>query len=203
MATCMNHASQRPCLSVQGAAYLVTLGASFAALALLSGCATRQVSTTVQEKAFQEERVVDPLAHLPVAPPQEPTPAPPEPPAVAQSASQEAAAPPVFLFDITFQFDRYTLRPEARNMVEVNANRLREQSGWRLLLEGRADEIGSVDYNLVLGERRAKAVQQYLLDLGISPVAIDIVSYGKEKPLCLEHNVSCWAENRSVRFAVK
>jgi peptidoglycan-associated lipoprotein len=169
---------------------------------VLPGCASTQVATTAEEKSSKEERVVDPLARLPVAPPP-PTPAPP-PPAAVQSAPQEAAAPPaVFLFDIPFQFDRYTLRPESRNMVEVNANRLREKHGSRLLLEGRTDEIGSVDYNLVLGERRARAVQDYLIDLGIPPSSMEIVSYGKEKPLCLEHTVPCWAENRSVHFAVK
>lgn len=202
MAPCMNHASQRPRISVPGAAYLVTLGASFAVLALLSGCATKQISTAVEDKTFKkEERVVDPLARLPVAPPPELA---PPPPAISHSAIQEAAtAPSAFLFDIPFQFDRHSLLPDARSMVEVNANRLKEQSGWRLLLEGRTDEIGSIDYNLVLGERRAKAVQQYLLDLGFPPSAIDIISYGKEKPICLEHNVRCWATNRSVHFAVK
>jgi peptidoglycan-associated lipoprotein len=157
--------------------------------------------TTTEEKSFKEERVVDPLARLPVAPPA-PPPAPPVP-EVSQAPQETAATPSVFLFDIPFQFDRYTLRPESRNMVEVNANRLREKAGWKLLLEGRTDEVGSVDYNLVLGERRAKAVQGYLLDLGIPPGVIDVISYGKEKPLCIEHTTQCWAENRSVHFAVE
>ncbi|MGH7233670.1 MAG: OmpA family protein, partial [Nitrospiraceae bacterium] len=105
----------------------------------------------------------------------------------------------MYLFDIPFRFDRFTLLPDARAMVEVNAMRLKEsdERRWALLLEGRCDEVGSRDYNLVLGERRAQAVREYLENLGIPSASIEIVSYGKDRPVCDDHNEHCWAKNRT------
>jgi peptidoglycan-associated lipoprotein len=90
-------------------------------------------------------------------------------------------------------------------LIEVNAKRLKEYQAneWHLLLEGRCDEVGSVDYNLVLGERRAQTVKRYLEELGITSAQVQILSYGKEKPLCIEHSEECWKMNRSVRFVLQ
>ncbi len=118
---------------------------------------------------------------------------------------QEEALPPPgpFLLDIPFNFDRSGLRDDALMFLEVNAIRLTDEEVHAVLLEGRGDEVGTTDYNLVLGERRARAVKQYLLNLGLDASRLLITSYGKERPLCTEHNIECWQLNRSVRFVVK
>ena len=108
-----------------------------------------------------------------------------------------------FLLDIPFNFDRSGLRDDALMFLEVNAIRLSDEEVAVVLLEGRGDEVGTTDYNLVLGERRARAVKQYLLSLGLDASRLLITSYGKERPLCAEHNIDCWQLNRSVRFVVK
>ena len=105
--------------------------------------------------------------------------------------------------DVLFDFDQYVLREDALTTVEENAKRLKANGVKKVLLEGRTDEIGTVEYNLVLGERRARGVQQYLENLGFETLQVDVTSFGKDRPLCLQHNNSCWQKNRSVHFVVK
>ena len=104
--------------------------------------------------------------------------------------------------DALFDFDRATLREDARLVLEVNAKRLQKNGATRLLLEGRGDEMGSSEYNLVLGDRRARNVKRYLQDLGLA-VELKTTSYGKDRPLCLQHSEDCMQRNRSVHFIVK
>ena len=94
-------------------------------------------------------------------------------------------------------------KPSAIMVVAENAKRLKANGVKRILLEGRTDEVGTVEYNLVLGERRAKGVQRYLENLGLEALQIEVTSFGKDRPLCLQHNPSCWQKNRSVHFIVK
>jgi peptidoglycan-associated lipoprotein len=166
-------------------------------LAVTAGCASRSVTATSRE-SLPEERIVEsvPLAAAPTTSP------------ATRSGEEKPSGPQtpsLFLFDIPFQFDEYVLRFDAVAKIEVNALRLKEQDGKLsdVLLEGRCDEIGTVDYNLVLGEQRAQAVKQYLVNLGIPSAAIETISYGKERPVCMEHSKECWAKNRTVRFVVK
>ena len=105
--------------------------------------------------------------------------------------------------DVLFDFDQYVLREDALTTVEENAKRLKANGVRKVLLEGRTDEIGTVEYNLVLGERRARGVQQYLENLGFETLQVDVTSFGKDRPLCLQHNTLCWQKNRSVHFVVK
>jgi peptidoglycan-associated lipoprotein len=106
------------------------------------------------------------------------------------------------LMDALFDFDRDNLRPDALIIVEANAKRLKELRPTQVLLEGRGDEVGTSAYNLVLGERRAKNVKRYLQQLGLS-IDLKTTSYGKDRPLCLEHSPDCMQKNRSVHFVVK
>ena len=108
-----------------------------------------------------------------------------------------------FLLDIPFNFDRAGLREDALMFLEVNAIRLKDEQVSAVLLEGRGDEVGTAYYNLILGERRARAVKQYLHDLGLEASRVLTTSYGTERPLCREHNIECWQLNRSVRFVVQ
>ncbi len=131
----------------------------------------------------------------------------PEPPTVAETDlmpfDMDQDPTGVFLLDIPFNFDQYSLRDDALAFVEVNATRLREESVGKVVLEGRGDEVGTADYNLVLGERRAREVKRYLQNLGLKSSSMRVVSYGKERPLCFEHTTDCWQLNRSVRMVVE
>ena len=103
--------------------------------------------------------------------------------------------------DILFDFDQDTLRTEAMRAIESNAKELRHERVTHLVLEGRGDEFGTSAYNLVLAERRARNVQSYLHELGLS-IDLRTISYGKDRPLCFEHSDDCRRRNRSVHFVV-
>ena len=116
------------------------------------------------------------------------------------SAVKKKSKAPIFFLDIPFNFDKSSLREDALTYVEVNAIRIQDEEAGKVLLEGRADEIGTLEYNFVLGERRARAVKEHLIRLGFDPDTFVITSYGKVKPLCKDHNAECWQVNRSVHF---
>lgn len=107
------------------------------------------------------------------------------------------------LGDIYFDFDQYTIRGDALAVLEHNATWLRGVGGKTLLIEGHCDERGTVAYNLVLGEMRAKAAKHYLEDLGIPSSRMQTVSYGEMRPFCKEHNEGCWSKNRRAHFVVR
>jgi peptidoglycan-associated lipoprotein len=186
---------------MQGDGLTIGLIGSMGLLLLATGCASRTV-TGIAKKSIEEERVVEPLARLPLATASDAATSlgPPD-----TNEQQIGNVPSLFLFDIPFNFDQYALRFDAAAKIEVNAMRLKEQGeeSKDLLLEGRCDEIGTTEYNLVLGDRRAQAVKRYLIDLGIPATEIATISYGKDKPVCLDHTADCWAKNRTVHFVVK
>jgi len=103
---------------------------------------------------------------------------------------------------IYFDFDKYDLRPDARKTLEENAKVLKENPTWKILIEGHCDERGSNEYNLALGERRARAAMEYLIQLGIDPSRLSIVSYGEERPVDPRHCEEAWAKNRRCEFVV-
>jgi peptidoglycan-associated lipoprotein len=115
------------------------------------------------------------------------------------SAAANAAAIAACVGDdkaVYFAFDKADLDQQARNTLDGIASCLRDKRGAKLLVEGNCDERGTAEYNIQLGERRAEAVKKYMANLGIDANAIRTTSYGKEKPVCTEHNESCWAKNR-------
>lgn len=98
---------------------------------------------------------------------------------------------------VYFDFDQYVIRGDAVSTLQENAQLLSAQyQDSSVLIEGHCDERGTTDYNLVLGERRAQAVKDYLVNLGVSSSRIQIVSYGKERPSCTGSEESCYQENR-------
>jgi peptidoglycan-associated lipoprotein len=107
------------------------------------------------------------------------------------------------LRDIHFDFDRYEIRPQDAAILKANAEWLRANPKALLLVEGHADERGTNEYNLALGERRAKATRDYLVSLGIDAARITVISYGEERPVCTERIETCWARNRRAHFLVK
>lgn len=98
---------------------------------------------------------------------------------------------------VYFDFDQYVIRNEAVSTLQENVKLLNDKyKDSSVLIEGHCDERGTSNYNLVLGERRAQAVKNYMVDLGVSPSRIHIVSYGKERPICTQSEESCWQQNR-------
>jgi peptidoglycan-associated lipoprotein len=102
--------------------------------------------------------------------------------------------------DAYFDFNKADIRADARQALAATAELLRNYPQFRVTVEGHCDERGSTEYNLALGDRRASAVKQYLVSLGISADRISTVSFGKEKPFCTEHNETCWQQNRRGHF---
>jgi len=107
------------------------------------------------------------------------------------------------LADIHFEFDKYELTAEAITTLDANAEWLKANPKHLVLIEGHCDERGTVGYNLALGERRAKATQNYLAAHGVQIGRISILSYGEEKPQCSDHSEACWAKNRRAHLMVK
>ena len=104
---------------------------------------------------------------------------------------------------IYFDFDKAVIRPGDAKILDASATWLKSNGTQLLLIEGHADERGTNEYNLALGDRRAKAAMNYLVAQGISADRMTIVSYGEERPVCTEHTEACWAKNRRDQFMVK
>jgi peptidoglycan-associated lipoprotein len=107
------------------------------------------------------------------------------------------------LRDVYFDFDRYDVRNGDKGTLDENAKWLQSNQSALLLIEGHADERGTNEYNLALGERRAKATRDYLVSVGIDAGRITVISYGEERPVCTEKTDACWAKNRRAHFLVK
>jgi len=104
--------------------------------------------------------------------------------------------------DVHFDFDKADILPADQNVLTRNADVLKKFDFLKVAVEGHCDERGSVKYNLALGERRARAAYDYLVSLGVPAERLTNTSYGKEAPLCMEHNEDCWAKNRRGHFSV-
>lgn len=109
----------------------------------------------------------------------------------------------VELTDINFEFDSSSLDSSARMKLEQNASWLKDNPGERVTIEGHCDERGTAEYNIALGDRRARSVKDYLRSLGVEGSRLDTISYGEELPLNPASSESAWAENRRAHFAVK
>jgi peptidoglycan-associated lipoprotein len=106
------------------------------------------------------------------------------------------------LGDIHFDYNDYTVRPEDGEILHSNADWLQKNPDRHVQIEGHCDERGSEEYNIALGAKRAQAAKEYLQTLGIAGDRMSTISYGKELPLCTEHNEDCWTQNRRDHFAV-
>lgn len=191
-------------VSVKHRIRLSAIGLLVASLALVTGCASRS-GTSGGATSEPKPMVVEDVAPAPVAeiPPPSPDSEPVPLRSVEMAARNSTGAQNIPFPDVLFDFDQYVLRDDALTTLEENARRLKANGVKKILLEGRTDEIGTVEYNLVLGERRAKGVQRYLENLGLETLQIEVTSFGKDRPLCLQHNAACWQKNRSVHFVVK
>jgi peptidoglycan-associated lipoprotein len=97
---------------------------------------------------------------------------------------------------VFFGYDQYNLTSDAERILQAQANWLKQYPNVRVTIEGHADERGTREYNLALGERRANAVKNYLIAMGVEPSRINVISYGKERPAIVGSNPEAWAQNR-------
>ena len=97
---------------------------------------------------------------------------------------------------VFFDFDSYSITDAARSTLDNQAKWLKKFGSATVALEGHADERGTREYNLALGERRANAAKEYLVSLGVDASRVKVISYGKERPVALGHNEAAWAQNR-------
>lgn len=107
------------------------------------------------------------------------------------------------LHDVFFAYDSWQINEEGRRVLAVDADWIRTNPGSLVKIEGHCDERGTSAYNLVLGEKRAKAVRNYLVELGVAANQLSVVSYGKERPFCHEHAESCYQQNRRGHLVVR
>jgi len=111
---------------------------------------------------------------------------------------------PARIEDAYFDYDKHTLRPDAIKALEADSTELRDIlkdfPNYKLMVQGHCDERGSAEYNMALGEARAEAAKAYLVQVGIPGEQLNLVSYGKEKPVCDEHDETCWQKNRRIHI---
>jgi peptidoglycan-associated lipoprotein len=106
--------------------------------------------------------------------------------------------------DAYFDYDKASLRPDAMKALQADSTELRDilkdYPDYKLTIEGHCDERGSAEYNVGLGDRRAAAAKDYLVGVGIPAPQLDVISYGKERPVCQEHDEACWQRNRRIHI---
>jgi len=157
-------------------------------LALAPGCSSR--------------KKVTPEANVPPPETESTAPAPPEreeaPPPVETNTSERLA-----LEDAFFDFDDYSLRQDAKSALEKDGKFLEKNSSSKVVIEGHCDERGSVEYNLALGEKRARAAKDYLVSYGIPTNRLTTISYGKERPFDTGHDEDAWSKNRRAHVVSK
>jgi peptidoglycan-associated lipoprotein len=106
--------------------------------------------------------------------------------------------------DAYFNYNEATLRPDATKTLNADSTELRDilkdYPAYKLTIEGHCDERGSAEYNMALGDRRAVAAKDYLVQVGIPSPQLNVVSFGKEKPACEEHDEACWQKNRRIHI---
>ena len=190
---------------VTRAAQLTLMSLLLAGL-MITGCAKRPATTAASA-----------ATPAPAAPAPAPAPSASAPSGAAAAAPAAAAAAPAqaprpspkefmavaALKEVYFDFDKYDIRPEDAKTLDANAAWLKSNGDNLVLIEGHCDERGTNEYNLALGERRAKATMNYLVSQGIQANRITIISYGEERPVCTEKTEACWAKNRRAAFLVK
>jgi peptidoglycan-associated lipoprotein len=143
-------------------------------------------------------------------------PAPPPAPPVVQPVTPEPTTPPVpetpvpvpsvtagDFTDVFFDLDSYTLRDDAKVALDRAAKLLRDKTDVNVTLEGHCDERGTVEYNQALGEKRANAARDYLVNAGVPAARVQSLSYGKERPFAEGHDESAWAQNRRAHFVLR
>lgn len=165
--------------------YLLVAGVALLSIMLLASCGGDK-----PEIIPEQPQVVE----TPVVVEEEPPPPPPPPPAPKLDVRQ--------LQTVYFDFDKFALTSPAKMALDADYQLLMKFPDAIVKIEGHCDERGTVEYNLSLGEKRAKAVMDYLVGLGVPANRMSIISYGKERPVDTGHNEAAWAKNRRAEFKI-
>jgi peptidoglycan-associated lipoprotein len=178
---------------------------SLSLMVLAAGCAGKNVSSSGDAasragQAKSEEIKADAIKPIPLERSFErPTDTAPSNLALSPNVDVDSQA----LGDVFFDYDRFHVRKDAMPVLDANAGWLRANGSKTVLIEGHCDERGTVAYNLVLGEKRARAVKKYLQDVGAQASQLQITSYGETKPFCKQQNEDCYQQNRRVHFTIR
>lgn len=166
-------------------------------VSLLTGCAKKEM---VKEEAVMEEKAI-PEEKPEVAQPKEAELERQRVEAALREKKLEEKEASEFR-DIHFDFDKFNLKREAREILQEHAGWLLKHPDYDVVIEGHCDERGTNEYNLALGERRAVSAMNYLVNLGVEKKRLTTISYGEELPLDPGHNEKAWAKNRRAHFVV-
>jgi peptidoglycan-associated lipoprotein len=162
----------------------------------------RSLATSVVPELEQEEKKL--ISPVPITPPPVP---PPTSPSVGKnlfSRSAEDLTLPWTVQDVFFDYDQVAIRKDAIPILEQNAKVLLKRYPNRdVLIQGHCDERGTAAYNLILGGRRASAVKNYLVNLGVAASRLRVLSLGKSQPFCLQRTIPCFQHNRRAHFVLK
>jgi len=193
----MNHAQKRTLVAI-------------AAISLLSAaCAKKVAVAPPAPPAAATPAEIPQRAALPARPapataatqPPAAAPAPRYPNAVTRARIDQLLAR---IEDAYFDYDKASLRPDALKALEADSTELRDIlkdfPDYKLTIEGHCDERGSAEYNIALGDKRAEAAKDYLVQVGIPSDQLNLISYGKERPVCQEHDEACWQRNRRIHI---
>jgi peptidoglycan-associated lipoprotein len=121
----------------------------------------------------------------------------------AAAAQTTAVLTDLNIQNIYFDYDKYNIREDAREILKANAEAFTKKGSHGIVVEGHCDERGTAEYNMALGERRAQEAKQYLVNLGINASRIETISYGEERPLDTRSTEEAWAKNRRAQFLLK
>ena len=179
-------------------------------LTIFSGCAEKKA--VVKDEAIQEQKVTQtaPVATTDDEAARRAKEEADREAALKAQAAKDAAARrnlaalnDLNLQNIYFDYNKSSIRPEAREILKANAEIFTKNSAATIVAEGYCDERGTAEYNMALGERRAQETKQYLVNLGINASRIETISYGKERPANEAHDEAAWAQNRRAQFLLK
>lgn len=177
---------------------------AIASIVAFSGCSQKKISTAAQT-APPAATQAKPADKVPTAEDSKKVPTE----SVTSLDKDKNASVPAYvrelqakLTDVYFDYDRYDLSEEAKKAAKTLADILAKNKKITVSVEGHCDERGTNEYNLALGDRRAKSVKDYLIALNIPAMRIDVISYGEEKPACTESSEACWAKNRRAHFVL-
>ncbi|HEY6289277.1 MAG TPA: peptidoglycan-associated lipoprotein Pal [Nitrospiraceae bacterium] len=182
---------------------VIGLCLSLGLMLLLAGCAGKNVSSSSGDQSGKAKtEVIQPDA-IKTVPLERSFDRPSGSIPSARATESGVASDTNALGDVFFDYDRFQIRKDAMPLLDANAGWLRSSGSKTVLIEGHCDERGTLAYNLVLGEKRARAAKQYLQDLGVPASQLQTTSYGETRPFCKQQNEDCYQQNRRAHFVAK
>ena len=196
----MSHTTNRPWITKAVITVLLVFS-----LAIITGCPTKPPApaTTTPPPVEKIEPAPSPAPEKVVEPPPRPYVEPKVTETEIDDLIRRQNSSREFLRTIRFDFDKYDIRDDQVPVLQSNASWLKAHSDLKVVVQGHCDERGTIEYNLSLGDRRARSVKKYLADLGVSEDRMRTVSYGKERPIDPGHDEDAWAKNRRGEFELE